>query len=67
MFFHKMLKNQDIFGHPVKLNFNRQGEEYATPFGGIVTILLKLFLAFYLYTRINLVVNKGNNSYGQLS
>jgi hypothetical protein len=37
-----------MFGHPVTLNFNRQGDTYFTTFGGVISILLNALLFWYV-------------------
>ena len=48
----KLIQSQDIFGHTINLNFNREGSSHKTILGGIVSFLLKLFLAFYVYYNL---------------
>jgi len=60
----KKIKNQDIFGHKVTLNFNRSGDQFATLPGGLVSIIVKAILALFLITKIQDVYTRGNNSYG---
>ena len=51
--FVKFIKDFDIFGHPVELNFNKNGPTHKTMIGGcvslvyyIVTVCLVLFIVF---------------------
>jgi hypothetical protein len=44
----KFIKKRDMFGHPVTLNFNRQGDTYFTTCGGVISILLNLVLLQYV-------------------
>lgn len=45
----KFLKRQDLFGLPVQLHFNKKGPSHRTLMGGLVSILIKLFMAFYIF------------------
>jgi hypothetical protein len=45
----KVIKSFDMFGHPITLNFNRQGDNFFTTPGGIVSLLTNLILGFYIY------------------
>ena len=51
------LRNQDVFGQPVQLNFNRNGPNHKTVFGGVVSIfstsLLLVYMGIYLDKMIN--------------
>ena len=48
MKFLKAISNQDMFGHDVKLNFNRNGHEHKTLIGGIVSILVQMVLVAFV-------------------
>ena len=41
--------DQDMFGHVVNLNFDKQGTEHKTFIGGFFSILIKVFLGIYIY------------------
>ena len=50
--FLKLLKNQDLFGHQINLNFYQRAEEgdlHKTLVGGIISIIIKASMAFYVY------------------
>ena len=42
-----MIKNLDILGYPVNLNFDKKGQTYKTSIGGISTIIYFGFILFY--------------------
>ena len=42
------LRSKDYFGHPVALNFNRNGNYHTTPFGGFVSIMLRIIYYSYM-------------------
>ena len=41
-----------MFGHVITLNFEQNGDTYNTHLGGLVSIILKLFLTFYVVTCV---------------
>ena len=41
------IKNIDIFGHPIQLNFDEKGITHKTIIGGICTILYYIFIIGY--------------------
>lgn len=43
----KKLKQLDVFGYPVNLNFNEKGDSHKTFLGSIVTIIYYLFTFAY--------------------
>ena len=45
----KVIQSQDMFGHTILLNFNREGTSHKTMIGGMVSIFLKFFMTFYVY------------------
>ena len=47
--FGKILKDQDLFGHTIELNFNQDGSKHKTIVGGLFSILLKMFMFAYIY------------------
>ena len=48
-----MLRDQDIFSHNFKLNFNRRGDVHPTPVGGFVSLILKIFYFLYMMYLVN--------------
>jgi hypothetical protein len=49
---HKALKNQDLFGHLITFNFDMNGETHKTLFGGLISIVMKIFISIYFYFRL---------------
>ena len=45
-------KEQDLFGYPVSLYFNRRGRYYNTVGGGCISVFIKLFVLAYLLLLI---------------
>lgn len=50
------LKDQDLFGHPVQLNFNKRGPEHTTTLGGIASICVKALMLCYVAILIKRLV-----------
>ena len=46
-----LTKKIDLFGKPIRLNFDKKEDTHKTVFGGIMTMVLVLFLIYYLYDR----------------
>ena len=44
-----MFKSQDLFGHHIHLNFNRNGQSHKTTLGGFVSVMIKGWMFFYVY------------------
>ena len=42
------LRNRDLFGHPVQLNFNKGGPEHNTVYGGVASLVVKVLMLVYV-------------------
>ena len=42
------IKSLDYYGHPIKFNFNKNGDTHNTLCGGIISILIRLTLFTYI-------------------
>jgi hypothetical protein len=51
------IKDFDMFGHPVLLNFNNKGPVHLTTIGGIASIIVKLFALAYFALRVKMMIN----------
>ena len=45
---YKWLRSQDVFGHPVTLNFNKKGDAHQTGCGGFFSLIMNVTLLVYL-------------------
>ena len=43
------IKNHDLFGYRVDLNFNKRGHSHQTMIGGLISILLKVLIILYVW------------------
>ena len=50
-----LTKKIDLFGKPIRLNFDKKEDTHKTVFGGIMTMVLVLFLIYYLYDRTQIM------------
>jgi len=50
-----------MFGHPVQLNFNKEGHNKNTFLGGIVSICLKISMFVYVIINIKKLILKEDN------
>ena len=41
-----------MFGYSIPLNFNKEGDQHTTFFGGFVSILLKLVISLYIFINV---------------
>ena len=60
-FIKSFIKSRDSFGHPITLNFNQKGDSHTTSFGGIITSLINVVLAYYFYINFDVMrLRKGD-------
>ena len=43
------VRDQDMFGHVIALNFNKKGESHTTLIGGFFSVLIKIAFSIYCY------------------
>ena len=60
----KTFVDRDEFGHPVRLNFNEQGDSYKTCLGACTSIIMKSFLLIVLYVEFSVFIKHGDDSIG---
>ena len=58
----KFIKNRDMFGHPVVLNFNRQGNTYFTSIGGILSIIMNIVLLEYCLIKLGRMIERSGDA-----
>ena len=62
-----VVKDNDMFGHTINLNFNRNGDSHKTFIGGLFSMLIKVTLAFYVYTLFKrMFYNEGDSNYTRI-
>ena len=42
------IRNHDLFGHMININFNRKGSTHKTFIGGLVSIIVKVIILAYV-------------------
>ena len=57
----QMFLDQDMFGHPIGLNFAQRGEEHKTLLGGFWSLLINILLIIYFALCINKIVTGEEN------
>ena len=46
--FYNLIRNQDMFGHKISLNFNKRGNEHKTCIGGLCSIALFVLIVVHI-------------------
>ena len=58
----KFIREFDLFGHTIELNFNKEGSTYKTFIGGLISLIVKIFLLYYLILKTYVLVTFGDNT-----
>ena len=60
------LRNKDLFGHLITLNFNLRGNHHKTIIGGFFSIAIKAFIHIYVILNFVTLFTYGANTDGLL-
>jgi hypothetical protein len=47
-----IIRDQDMFGYKIELNFNKKGSTHKTLCGGLVSILVLTIMLIYVYSNV---------------
>ena len=50
------IKEHDLFGHAIALNFNRQGDRHNTIIGGLISLVIKAAMTVFLISNIHKLI-----------
>ena len=50
------IKNKDLFGHVIQLNFNQKGSSHRTVIGGLLSLIIYSFMGFYILLSFNKLI-----------
>ena len=57
----QMFLEQDMFGHPIGLNFAQRGEEHKTLLGGFWSLIINILLIIYFALCVRKIVTGEEN------
>ena len=57
----KTVREKDLFGYLITLNFNKRGQQHKTLFGGTVSVAIKMFINVYIVLNLVTLLTYGNN------
>lgn len=63
----KGMRQKDLFGHLITLNFNKRGQYHRTTVGGFVSLGIKLFINVYIVLNFVTLLTYGNNKNNTLN
>ena len=58
---YSFIKEQDMFGHQVGLNFNKQGDHHKTKIGGFFSIFVRMGLSVYIFLMCKKLITSGGD------
>ena len=56
------MRERDIFGHSISLNFDKKGDSHRTVIGGFFSILIKVFLIVYIIYKGKVLIYVENDT-----
>ena len=56
MGFVRWLKNNDMFGYEININFDKQGPAHKTEIGGIVSVIIKVVIFAYIILNLKILI-----------
>ena len=56
------IRNFDLFGQPILLNFNKKGNTHTTLIGGLISIIVQVFLYWYLVVHVKRMILYENDN-----
>ena len=62
----EIIRNFDIFGRPLNLNFDKKWNSYDTNVGGVFTGMMVIFTFIYTGILFNIMVNHNQNTTSSL-
>ena len=51
-----LIRRFDNFGHTIHLNFKKQGEVVKTNIGGIISLLIRMFIISYAGLKLSIMI-----------
>ena len=62
--FKDSIRDHDMFGHVINLNFNRSGPTHNTTIGGCTSLLIKMAMTVYIFLNFKKLIFKEDDSIG---
>ena len=59
------MKKYDMFGHEIRLNFDKNGSKYTSAFGGVVSLIIRVMLGSYVFYRCYTMLHRDDNEFEQ--
>jgi hypothetical protein len=65
--FRKLIESQDLFGHVIHLNFDRSGIAHQNLIGGIISSIIKTWMAYFVYYNFKkMLLHEDTKTYNDL-
>ena len=56
------VKDHDMYGYSIPLNFNKQGDVHTTFFGGCMSVLVKIVIGLYIYLKVRKMIDYNDDA-----
>lgn len=64
----KYIKDFDMFGHTIQLNFNKNGDSHKTFVGGVFSMFIKMLLGLYVFLLFKrMFLNEADSNYTRIN
>jgi hypothetical protein len=61
------IRGNDMFGHTINLNFDKNGDTYKTSLGGTLSFMIRCAITLYVYIRLKkLAYNESDSNYTEI-
>ena len=60
--YYKSIRQHDLFGHVIHMNFNKRGPSHKTYVGGLLSIFIKMFIRVYVLLTFKSLIFLEENS-----
>jgi len=54
--FKEKIKDMDMFGHTINLNFNKEGDTHNTLLGGCFSFLIRITMGIYIFVNVRKMI-----------
>ena len=66
--FNDKLRSNDMFGHTINLNFNKEGDSHQTTLGGFFSVFIRIFMVIYVWMNIKkMLLHEDDSTYTEAS
>jgi hypothetical protein len=66
--FNDRLRSNDMFGHTINLNFNKEGDSHQTSLGGFFSIFIRAAMTMYVFMNFKkMIYNEDDSTFTEVN